>query len=101
MNIFMKKFLISLSDYLVNFWFVIMLLIIGFSLVAFAMPLPWLISFSQSGNLNWLAIILSYSLNIFFLPLALISTIIALIIWLKKGLSESRHGLTALIFILI
>lgn len=97
----MKNFVISLNDYLLNFWFVVALFMVGGLATVLTLPLPWLISFGQSGNLNWLPIIILHSFYIFFLPLAIISLIISIIIWTKGDLANSRRGLSSLLITLI
>lgn len=78
-SIFMKKVITILNQYLSHFWFTILALIIGcLSVVQFSY-LAYSVDYFETNKPSYITDILGASLLYFFLPLGIISLIIALI----------------------
>lgn len=83
-----------------HFWFTILALIIGcLSVVQFSY-LAYSVDYFETNKLSYVAYIFGASLLYFFLPLGIISLIIALIVWLKFKNENSYQGLVALILMI-
>jgi len=98
----MKKFILLFNNYLTNFWFTILLLIIsGFLVIFFDPNMSVALSFGENGEFYSLSLILNRFLILFLGPLAIISIPLAVFIWLKDKTGDSYHGFSALIIILL
>lgn len=97
----MKKVITILNQYLSYFWFTILALIIGcLSVVQFSY-LAYSVDYFETNKLSYVAYIFGASLLYFFLPLGIISLIIALIVWLKFKNENSYQGLVSLILMIL
>jgi hypothetical protein len=97
----MKKIITILNQYLSHFWFTILALMIGcLSVVQFS-DLAYSVDYWEINKLSYIAYIFGVSLLYFFLPLGIISLIIALAVWLKFKNENSYQGLVALILIIL
>lgn len=95
----MKKIIIILNQYLLHFWFTIFTLSVGcLSVVQFS-NLAYSVDFWETNKLNYLANSIGVFLFYFFLPLGIVSLVIALIVWLK--FKSSYQGLLALILVIL
>ena len=97
-----KKYLTLLNSFLSNFWFALLLLTISSLLVIFFDPnMAVAFSFGKNGEFASLSLILNRFWVLFLLPLATISIIFSLIIWLKDKTENNYRGFSALIIILL
>jgi|GEM_PF-1693214 len=97
----MKKTILLFNNYLANFWFALLLLTISSFLVIFFDPnMSVALSFGKNGEFASLSLILWRFWVLFLLPLAIISIIFSLIIWLKDKTGNNYRGFSALIIIL-
>lgn len=99
----MKKIISLFNDYLVSFWFSLLLLVSGCLLIVVFNPILIAISINYNTNLTGLINIISDFWTIFLLPLAVLSILISVSVWLKKDKSKNKdnyRGLSALIITL-
>lgn len=97
----MKKFLFLINEYLVNFWFTIFLLSLGCLLIVFIEPIAIVVVVEKCDVLVKVYDSLWILWKIFLLPLAVISVVINIFIWLKDKKDNSRKGLVSLIITLL
>lgn len=91
-----------INNYLSNFWFILLLLTIASYLVIFLDPMEAIaFSFGKNGEFYQLYLIIWRFWVLFLLPLAAISCIVAIIIWLKDKSGNSHRGLSALIITIL
>lgn len=93
----MKKSIIVLNEYLSNFWFAMLALIIGCLSVLQFSDLAYSVDYWETSKLSYLANIFGIFLIYFFLPLSIISIIISLFVWLKDKTGNSKKGLLVLL----
>jgi len=96
----MKKIINFLNEYLINFWFTTLFLMIGGVLVVCFSPLPEIITLSENGVLPAITLALWRFLTIFFLPLSIISITIFLLNHFKDKVTN-RNNVIALVITLI
>jgi protein involved in ribonucleotide reduction len=98
----MKKIILLLNDYLASFWFGLWLIAIGCLAIVLFNPLLIAISLNYDTNLTGIINIFFDFWMIFLLPLAVISILISVLIWLKKDKNKGNYrGLSALIITLL
>jgi hypothetical protein len=97
----MKKILFLINEYLVNFWFTVFLLSLGCLMIIFIEPIAIVIVVEKCDVLVKVYDSLWMFWKIFLLPLAVISVVANIFIWLKDKKDNSFKGLISLIITLL
>lgn len=96
----MKKILLILNNHFSNFWFALFLVVVAAWTLTLNHFLPHLLNFYKTGGLDAADLLLGSLFWWFFIPLAVISLLIGVYIWIK-GKNKSYHGFISVIIIII